>query len=156
MLLRSLNNFSKERQKLKGTKEIQTKTGSPVPKSLNSSSGSRVLHLALQIPAVLSRIVLHLARRVRDPGPGIINPVRTKGVGPSEVLVNPRKSRRHHHPEPAKAQDPGCEDEEERTDRDPYRARYEEEWREEDEAEDGSGDGYTGEEEEHGSGDDEG
>lgn len=91
MLLRSLNNFSKERQKLKGTEEIQTKTktGSPVLKSLNSSSGSRVLHLALQIPAVLSRIVLHLARRVCDPGPGIINPVRTKRVGPSEVLVNP-------------------------------------------------------------------
>lgn len=138
----------------KKSKQKYIKTSLPVLPRPISSPGSRILDLALQIPTVLSRVVLHLAGRVHDPAPSIIHPIRTDRVGPTEVLVNPGQSRRSRHPKPAQGEEPGREDQEESSDRDPYRARYEEERGEEDEAEDCGCYGNAGEEEEYGSGDD--
>ena len=95
-----------------------------------------------------------MGRRVSHPAPGVIKLVRPGRVESPEVTVNPRQGGGNHHPEPTHGEESGGSNEEDCCGRNPYRARDEEYWREEDEAEDGSCDGYAGEDEENTAGDD--
>lgn len=110
----------------------------------------------MQIPTILPRVVLHVARRVVDPAPRVVDPVRAGRVEPPEILVHPRQGGDSGHARSAHREEPGYGYEEDGAKWDPYGAGKEDQWCEENEAEDGGGDGEAGEEEQDAAGDDEG
>ncbi|RZS17377.1 hypothetical protein BHM03_00049518, partial [Ensete ventricosum] len=120
---------------------------------LLSSPRSRVLHPAPQVATVLPRVVRHVARPVSDPAARAVHPVRPRRAPPHEVVVQPRGARQGRHGEPARGEDGGGHDKHQETDRDPHRARQEDDGAEEGEGHDGASEG---EDEEDAAGEDEG
>lgn len=130
------------------------KTPSPL-KDLSSSSRCRILHPAVKIATILPGIVLHVARRVGDPTPRIVDPVAPHRVAAAEVAVQPRCTRHDHHTKPAERQESGDRDEDDGGGREPYRASEQDDWAEEDKARYRAGERQPGEEEKDAAGDDE-
>lgn len=116
-------------------------------------SRSSIFHLTLQIPTIFSSIILHMARRVIDSAPRILEPVRSGWVHAFKVLISPRTSRSCGKCKTGEGQDPGSGEEEEKGNGEPNGGGEEEEGGEENEGEDGGGESEAGEEDENGSGD---
>lgn len=120
------------------------------------SSRRRIFDPALQVPAVLSGVVLDVGGGVGDPAAGVVYPVRPHRVAPHEVPVQPRGARQDRHAQAARGEDHHGGHEHYEDGRHPYRARQEDDGAEEDEGHHGAGEGEAGEQQENGAGDDEG
>lgn len=85
-----------------------------------------------------------MAGRIVNPAPCVVEPVRTGRVHPAEVSVHPGQGGHDGNAEPAKGQEPSGANKEEGPDWEPYGARDENQWGEEDDSEGGGGDGEAG------------